>query len=210
LRYLDRLPHHFALHALLWFLLALLYALTALLRRASAFGLLAALAANFGLWVIYAHHENLAFLLHPQIWLMPVGLILLAAEHLHRQRLSAEQAQGVRYMGLLMIYLSSTADMFITGLGHSVLLSVVLALLAVLGVLAGILLRVRAFLFMGVAFLFLVVFAQIWHAAVDRAQTWVWWASGIVLGAAILTLFALFEKRRNDVLRMLEEIRRWR
>jgi hypothetical protein len=44
---------------------------------------------------------------------------------------------------------------------------------------------------------------------VDRSQTWVWWASGIVLGAAILGLFALFEKRRNDVLRMLDEFRRW-
>jgi len=55
-----------------------------------------------------------------------------------------------------------------------------------------------------------VVFSQIWHAAVDRAQTWVWWASGIVLGAAILTLFALFEKRRNDVLKVIEEIKRWK
>jgi hypothetical protein len=86
----------------------------------------------------------------------------------------------------------------------------VLALLSVAGVLAGILLRVRAFLLLGMAFLFLVIFAQIWHAAVDHAQTWVWWASGIVLGAAILALFALFEKRRNDVLRMVDEIKRWR
>ena len=54
------------------------------------------------------------------------------------------------------------------------------------------------------------VFAQIWHAAVVRAQAWVWWASGIVLGAVILTLFALFEKRRNDVLKMIDDLRRWR
>ena len=110
---------------------------------------------------------------------------------------------------LLLLYLSSTADMFLAGLGRSVLLPLVLAVLAVAGVLLGILLRVRAFLFLGMTFLFLVVFAQIWHAAVDRAQTWVWWASGIVLGAAILTLFALFEKRRNDVVRLFEEIKRW-
>jgi hypothetical protein len=38
----------------------------------------------------------------------------------------------------------------------------------------------------------------------------VWWASGIVLGVAILTLFALFEKRRNDVLKMIDEIKRWK
>ena len=79
-----------------------------------------------------------------------------------------------------------------------------------LGVLLGILLQVRAFLFLGVTFLFLDVFSQIWHAAVDRAQTWVWWASGIVLGAAILTLFALFEKRRNDMLKVVDALKRWR
>ena len=50
---------------------------------------------------------------------------------------------------------------------------------------------------------------MIWHAAVDHYQTWVWWVSGIVLGAAILALFAVFEKRRNDVLRMLEQIKQW-
>jgi energy-coupling factor transporter ATP-binding protein EcfA2 len=77
------------------------------------------------------------------------------------------------------------------------------------GVLAGMLLRVRAYLFLGVSFLFLVVFARIWHAAVDHHQPWVWWASGICLGAAILALFAVFEKRRNDVLRAIEQIKTW-
>ena len=87
--------------------------------------------------------------------------------------------------------------------------SFVLALLSVAGVLNGILLRVRAFLFTGFMFLFLVVFSMIWHAAVDRSQTWLWFASGILLGAAILALFALFEKRRPQVQRALEEFRMW-
>ncbi len=209
-RHLERLHQNFGLHALLWFLLGLLYVFVAVLRRSSVFALLAALAANFGLWVIYGHSEGLAFVLHPQLWLVPLGLIVLTAEHLNRDRLTEAQSQAVRYLGLLLIYLSSTADLFITRLGNSVVLPVILAVLSVAGVLVGILLRVRAFLLLGVAFLCLVVFSQIWHAAVDREQTWVWWASGIVLGAAILTLFALFEKRRNDVLRVFEEIKGWR
>jgi hypothetical protein len=45
---------------------------------------------------------------------------------------------------------------------------------------------------------------------VPLAQAWVWWASGIALGAAALTLFALFEKRRHDVLKVLEALRGWR
>ena len=50
---------------------------------------------------------------------------------------------------------------------------------------------------------------MIWHAAVGQHQIWVWWACGIVLGAAIITLFAIFEKRRNDVLRALEQLKKW-
>ena len=138
------------------------------------------------------------------------GRIVLAAEQVNRDRLRPAQALGLRYAGLLLVYLSSTADLFITGLGSGVQLPLALALLSVAGVLLGILLRVRAFLFLGVAFLALDVFAQVWHAAVGRHQTWVWWACGVVLGAAILALFALFEKRRNDVRKVLDALKGWR
>jgi len=210
-RYLDpaRLPSDFRWHGSIWFLMGLLYLLVALTRRSSNLALMAAVIANFGLWVLLGNHEGVTFLIHPQLWLIPIGLIALAAEQINRDRLLPPQALALRYAGLLLIYLSSTADMFLTGLGQSVALPIVLALLSVAGVLLGILLRVRAFLFLGVPFLFLVVFSQIWHAAVDRSQTWVWWASGIVLGLAILTLFALFEKRRNDVLMLLDALKRW-
>jgi hypothetical protein len=208
--YLRNLPSDYRVHAAVWFLFGLLYLVVALTRRSSNLALVGAVLANFGLWVMFGHQEGLTFLLHPQLWLIPVGGIVLAAEALNRDRLTAAQSQALRYAGLLVVYVSSTADMFIAGLGHSVLLPVTLALLAVAGVLLGILLRVRAFLLLGVTFLFLVVFAQIWHAAVDRAQTWVWWACGIVLGVAILALFALFEKRREDVLKTINEIKHWR
>jgi hypothetical protein len=209
-RYLQRLPNDFHWHAAVWFLMGGLYLIVAITRRSSNIALVAVLLANFGLWVLLGHSGDLTFAVHPQLWLIPVGLIVLAAEQLNRERLEPAQSMALRYAGLLMIYLSSTADMFIAGLGRSVVLPIALAVLAVVGVLAGILLRVRAFLFLGVTFLFLDVFSQIWHAAVDRSQTWVWWASGIVLGVAILTLFALFEKRRNDMLKMIEEIKRWK
>ncbi len=208
LRYLDHLPSHFGTHASVWFLCGLLYALVAVLQWSSGFALIGALAINFGLWVLYANSESLSFMRHPQLWLIPIGLIMLAAEFLNRARLG-QHAPVVRYLGLLLVYVASTADMFITGLGNSVLLPILLAMLSVAGVLAGIMLRIRGFLFLGTAFLGLVIFAQIWHAAVDRQQTWLWWASGIVLGIAILSLFAIFEKRRHDVMRILADVRQW-
>ena len=208
-RYLESLPSDPRMHAAIWFLFGLLYLVVALTRRSSNLGLVAAVLANCGLWVLLGHQEGWGLLIHPQFWLIPIGMVVLAAEYVNSDRLTPNQSQAVRYAGLLLIYMSSTADMFIGGLGV-LWLSIVLALLAVAGVLAGMLLRVRAFLFLGVTFLFLVIFARIWHAAVDQAQTWVWWVCGIVLGVAILALFALFEKRRNDVVKMIDDLKRWR
>jgi hypothetical protein len=208
LGHVEQLALQFDRYALLWLLAGALYAVVALARRSWGFALLAVLAANAALWSLLTHHD-VALTVHPQLWLIPPALVVLAAEHLHRDRLRPAVSLGLRYFGLSLVYVSSTADLFIAGVGNSVLLPVVLAVLAVLGVLAGILLRVRAFLFLGVSFLMLDVFTMIWHAAVNRYHTWVWWASGIVLGAAVLALFAVFEKRRQDVLHLIEEIKRW-
>ena len=205
---LQRHPLSLNSYALLWLLVSGLYLFVSLTRRSFLFALLAALAGNFALWSLLAHH-SIEFLLHPQCWLIPPALILLAAEHVNRDRLRSEISTGLRYLGISMIYVSSTADLFLTGLGQSIILPIVLAVLSLAGILLGILFRIRAFLFLGISFLFLDVFTMIWYAAVDRYQTWVWWVSGIVLGAAILTLFAVFEKRRNDVLHLLEEIKHW-
>jgi hypothetical protein len=208
LRYLERLPWNFDAHALIWFLVGGLYLVLALSRRSTAWALAGALAANFGLWALWAH-AGVSFTSHPQAWLIPLGIIILASEHLNRQDLPAEWSLTLRYLGVCLIYVASTADLFIAGVGNSLWLPVLLAVICVAGVLAGIWLRVRAFLFLGVGFLLLDVATMIWHAAVHRAHTWVWWASGVVLGLAIVALFALFEKRRNDVLRLVDELRRW-
>lgn len=205
---LYRIEPEYGKYAMVWFLLSLLYGLMAASKRSLRFALVAALAANFGIWVLLFEH-NLDFLKHPQMWLIPLALIALVTEHLNRDRLGEGQSNALRYAALLVIYVSSTADMFLAGLGGSIIWPMVLAGLSVLGVFAGILLRVRAFLYLGVTFLFLVIFTMIWNAAVAERHIWVWWASGIVLGAAIIGLFALFEKRRNEVLRVLEQLRKW-
>jgi hypothetical protein len=208
LGYLEKLPQHFDNYAGLWFLAGLLYGLVALSRRSFGWALLGALATNAGVWALLAY-TGVSAAVHPQGWVIPLALIVLVSEHVNRRELRPDAAAGLRYLGIGMLYVSSAADMFIAGIGESLWLPVVLAALCVAGIFAGILLRVRAFLFLGVGFLLLDVFAMIWHAAVDRAQTWVWYASGIVLGTAILALFALFEKRRNDALAVVERVRRW-
>ena len=208
LGYLEKLPQHFDNYAGLWFLAGLLYGLIALSRRSFGWALLGAVAVNTGVWSLLAH-TGVSAAVHPQVWVIPLALIVLVSEHVNRRALRPDVSAGLRYLGIGMLYISSAADMFIAGVGGSVWLPVVLAVLCVAGVVAGIVLRVRAFLFLGTGFLLLDIFAMLWHAAVDRAQTWVWYASGVVLGAAILAVFALLEKRRNEVQQVVERIRRW-
>lgn len=81
--------------------------------------------------------------------------------------------------------------------------------LSVAGIFAGIGLRVRGFLYLGTSFLVVSLITLIRHAAVDLEQTWLWSAAGIVLGVAILVLFAVFEKKRHEVLGFVDRLRQW-
>ena len=92
---------------------------------------------------------------------------------------------------------------------QSAYVTAALGALSLVGIFAGIVLRVRGFLFLGVGFLGLALFTIIWYAAVDLRQTWLWSASGIVAGILILALFALFEKKRQEVLRVVDQFKEW-
>jgi hypothetical protein len=50
---------------------------------------------------------------------------------------------------------------------------------------------------------------MIWYAAVDLQQTWIWYVSAIVAGVLIIALFALFEKKRREVLAAFDRIKQW-
>ena len=204
---LMKLQPNFGRYAIIWFSLGLLYSWVARINHSFRFALLAALAGNFGIWALL-YNAELSFFSHPQVWMIPLALIVLVSEHVNRQELGPQKSNALRYIGLIMIYVSSTADMFLAW-GENAYLPLVLAGLSVLGVLAGILFRVTAFLYLGTSFLFVVVFSMIWHAAVDGRQMWLWWACGIGLGAVIFALFAVFEKRREDVLKLIEDIKSW-
>ncbi len=97
----------------------------------------------------------------------------------------------------------------LNGVAEDPWLPLVLGGLSLLGIFAGIALRVRGFLLLGVAFLGLSLFAMIWYAAVDLRQTWLWAASGIVVGIMILAAFAIFEKRRQEIRELVDQIKQW-
>jgi hypothetical protein len=196
-------------YSVLLLMVGVLYAALSVTRRSFGFGLLAALAANGGLWYYLQNVEGYGLLEHPQVWLIPIALCVLAAAYLNREQLTVQQMATIRYLASITIYVSSTADIFLIGVANNPWLPLVLAGFSIAGIFLGIMLRVRAFLFLGTAFLLLSLFTIIWYAAVDREQTWLWYLSAIVAGIVIIAVFALFEKKRNDVLRVIEEVKKW-
>lgn len=186
-----------------------LYSVLSVMRRSFLFGLMAAVAANGGLWYFLHRVEGLGLLNHPQLWMIPFAVCILGAAFLNRQQLTETQMTTIRYLAAVTIYLSSTADIFLNGVAQAPWLPVILAGVSIAGIIAGILLRVRAFLFLGTGFLVLSMLTIIWHAAVDRHQTWLIWLTVVFAGVGILGLFALFEKKRQQVLQMVEKLKEW-
>jgi hypothetical protein len=196
-------------YSMLLVLVGVLYLALAVMRRSFGYSILSALAANGGLWYFLEHVDGWGLLEHPQLWLIPPAVCVLVAAYLNKDRLNEQQMTTLRYLSSSTIYVSSTADIFLNGVAEDPWLPLVLGAISIAGIFAGIVLRVRAFLFLGTAFLSLALMTIIWYAAVDLHQTWLWAVTGIIAGIAIIAVFAVFEKRRDDVVKVLGKLKQW-
>jgi len=196
-------------YSLLLFIVGGLYGVLSILRKSFLFGVLAALAGNGGLWYLLHHSEDYRFLQHPQLWLIPAAVSVLIAAYLNREDFSEQQMTGIRYLALVTIYASSTADIFINGVAQSPWLPPILAALSIAGVFGGIIFRIRAFLILGSVFLLLAITTMIYYASVNFGWTWLWYVAGIITGALIIATFAVFEKKRAEVLRVVDGLKDW-
>jgi hypothetical protein len=195
--------------SLLLFTVGGLYGLLSILRRSFGFGILAAIAGNGGLWYILHRTDDYQFLQHPQLWLIPAALSVLLAAYLNEDKFTEDQMTGVRYLSLVTIYVSSTADIFINGVANSPWLPLILGSFSLAGIFAGISFRIRGLLLLGAIFLLLSITTMIWYASANFGWTWLWYVAGIATGATIIFMFALFEKKRGDVLRVVDGLREW-
>ena len=195
--------------SLLLFVIGGLYGLVAVLRRSFVFGVMAAVSGNAGLWYILHRTADYQFLQHPQLWLIPVALSVLVAAYLNEDNLNEDQLTSIRYMSLVTIYASSTSDIFINGVANSPWLPLILGSFSLAGVFAGILFRIRGMLLLGAVFLLLSIITMIWYASENFGWTWLWYVAGIVTGATIIFMFAVFEKKRSEVMRVVEGLKEW-
>ena len=186
-----------------------LYGLLSLLRRSFTFGVIAGVCANGAFWYFLQRTDNYQFLQHPQFWLVPVALSVLLAAYLNEDDFTEDQMASTRYLALVTIYLSSTADIVINGVANSPWLPLILGVFSLAGIFGGILLRIRGMLLLGSTFLLFAIVTMIWYASENLGWTWLWYVAGIVTGATIIFMFAVFEKKRSDVLRLVEDLRDW-
>ncbi len=184
------------------------YASFGYLRKSMLYWGASVITGNAALWFAL-HSTDFQFTQHPQLWVIPPALSLLAIVQILKERLPREQVVAGRYLATSSIYVASTAEVFIQGIAEAPWLPIVLAGLSICGIVAGIALRIRAMLWLGSMFLCVAMFTVIWHAAVDLEQTWVWYVSGIVMGVLILTMFALFEKRREQLKGLVSKLQTW-
>jgi hypothetical protein len=146
---------------------------------------------------------------HPQLWLIPPAVSVLAAGQILKDRINQPQLAALRYASAALLYVSSTSEIFIRGVGESLWPPMILATLAVIGLFAGTILRIRAFLFLGCLFLLVAMITMVAHAGRQLNHVWPWWAFGVGMGILILVVFGLFEKRRNEMKSYVGKLQEW-
>lgn len=143
-----------------------------------------------------------------QLYLVPLGVSVIALVELLRKEIPASAHDTLRYVGALTILVSPMLEILGGSWWH--LLS--LLVLCVCVVLASIGLRLRALMFTGSAFLLVDLVAMVIHSSFDHPQ--VLWIAGLAIGAGVIALAAICENQREHLLariRLLSaELSTWR
>lgn len=164
---------------------------------------------NAALWVVLVQLPGWSFLAHPQAWLIPPAVCVLVVAHFYRDRLDPAVSSGIRYASTLVIYISSTADMLLQQIGTNLSGPIILVLLALVGMAAGVVLRVRPFLYLGALFVFLGVTSMVWHANRAFDAVWPWWVFGITTGICLLAGLMALEKNKPKLREYANQLATW-
>ncbi len=195
--------------ALVMLTVGLAYLLMSYTQRSVLSAAASVVFGNLALWMFYDKFPHFSFLEHPQLWLIPPAVSVLIAGQFNRNSLTSKQLATLRYLSVAVIYVSSTSEIFISGLGDKLWPPMVLALLSVVGIMAGILMQIRSFLYLGSLFLLMAMITMVAHAHRKFDHVWPWWAFGITLGIAILIVFGLFEKKKNEMKAIAGQLKEW-
>lgn len=196
-------------YSLILFSGAALYAMHGWLKPSVKLHSIAGLLVLLSFWTLLHSRPSLRFLEHPQFWVVPPAIATLIFVEANRARLTGSVVTAARYIAILVAYISSTAEIILKAFEGQMWQPLLLLLLAVIGVLAGIALRIRPFLFCGSAFVVVALLGMVWHAQQAIDQVWPWWAFGILTGVSLIAMLGYFEKNRPRVLAYVDRLKTW-
>lgn len=161
------------------------------------FIVLAAAILNIALALLW----NELALTDPQCFMIPIGITILGLVRLMRSEIPGELREPLNYLGALVILVSPTFHILSDG---SWLHLFSLMLLSVLVILAAIGFRVRPLVYTGTAFLLADIVAMIVVGSINQPS--LLWIAGIGLGGAVVTLGAIAERNREELLARLRVV----
>ena len=133
----------------------------------------------------------------PQLFLMPIGLSFMVLTKLMQREIPTENRERLRLIGALVILVSPVFHILSGSWWHILTLMVASTVLS----LVAIGLRNRSLLYTSTAFLVADLVALVTRSSLDEPN--VLWILGVLLGASIIGLGAIFENHRETVLARL-------
>ena len=198
----------FSDYKLLFLGAALMNVMLAFFRRSFMHALLAALAGNASLWMMFVGLE-FELLEHVQIWLIPPAVSVLIVAQIFQHDMKKESLSTIRYVTVSAIYLASTSEMLLKWASgtEGVLMLAVLAILSLFGIAMGMLIRIRQFVYLGIGFLILSLCGMLTKVAI-LGTIWVFGVI-IVVGATMMIAMMTREKYAPWIKQKLDEIEGW-
>ena len=187
---------------------ALLYGVLAWVEQSRAYGSLAAVAVNLALLAAALGEE----LDGVEIFIAPVGLLVLMLGHLFSGSLTGGQRQVVRLMGGLLLYAPAALKVALqVGRAEEGVYAVAFGGACLLAVAVGVWLKVRAYLVLGTLFLTLDVVATLVHAGLrdHRVGFLVLTLSGLAILAVLVLGTLKRDAFRRLLTRLLGVLKRW-
>jgi hypothetical protein len=175
---------------LVLFMVATFYGVACYSMRSKWIGYASALLYNTFLWLLWGRF-GWQFADHTQFYLIPVGLSAILFAETSRKTLGREAVNAIRGVGLILVYVSLAVPIWqFASFGSWV----ALLLVSLLGIFAGIGLRVQVFLWLGLVGFVLDVVYQLGRMGLEHTLAKV--AIMLVLGVSLVLFVALNEKKR--------------
>ena len=181
---------------------SVLYGVMAMVEKSRLLGSLAAVAANVAL-LLFALAQGLDGV---EIYVGPLGLLVTALAQLFAPKMSAQGRSAARIVGGLLLYLPAGLKLTLRlGAATDGSYSVVFGAICLVGVVAGLVLQVRAYLVLGALFITLDVISNLVYAGLRDHRV------GFVLlsvsGLLILGIMIAVTLRREAARALLQRIR---